>query len=264
MWYTGQVEFNYKKSLGQNFIYDSNYLRVLVAKLGVSKQDQIVEVGAGAGTLTAVLAETDAQILSIEIDQRLQPILTKRLQNYRNVNLVCGDALQQDYQQLPPFRLIANVPYYITTPLLIKFLSLPNCRNINILVADEVAKRITARVGTPEYGALSILCQLQADCDIVQFVPRTMFTPQPKIDSAFVRLTKKTSVLNPDLNNLLKAVFAARRKTMLNALSGALRIDKSTTAMILEQTGIALTARPEQVTPTEYWKICTLSTKYRK
>lgn len=256
------MEFEYKKSLGQNFIYDVGFLRVLVKKLNVQPTDVVVEVGAGAGTLTQALAETNCQVHAVEIDQRLQPILTKRLANYANVKLTFADAMEFDFSQLPPFRLIANVPYYITTPLIMKFLALPNCQELNVLVAAEVADRIVSPHGTALYGALSVSCQLLADCKILTTVPRTMFTPQPKIDSAFVCLKKNGQSMDKTMERLLKGVFAARRKTMLNALSSALSVDKTIVTKILNEAGIDCNLRPEQIVPTQYAKICAISRKY--
>lgn len=253
------MEFEYKKSLGQNFIYDKDFLRALVKKLDVQPTDIVVEVGAGMGTLTRALAETGCQVYSVEIDQRLQSHLTKNLQSYSNVHLIFDDALTYDFSKFPNFRLIANVPYYITTPLIMKFLAASNCYEVNVLIADEVAQRIVELPGTSLYGALSVSCQIQADCKILQMVPRTMFTPQPKVDSAFVCMKKNGTPYNPKLASLLKSVFAARRKTILNALSKTLSLDKVATEKILATVGINPTCRPEQITPTEFAKICALS-----
>ncbi len=255
------MEFEYKKSLGQNFIYDTDFLRALVKKLKVQPNDVVVEVGAGMGTLTRALAETGCQVYSIEIDQRLQPHLMKNLEAYKNVNLIFNDALVYDFSKMPKFRLIANVPYYITTPLIMKFLAATNCTEINVLIADEVAQRIVEKPGTALYGALSVSCQIQAKCQILQNVPRTLFTPQPKIDSAFVCMKKNGTNYDVNLATLLKGVFAARRKTMLNALSRTLNLDKTSTEKILMEVGVSPTCRPEQVTPTEFAKICALSHK---
>lgn len=256
------MEFTYKKSLGQNFIYDVGFLRSLIKKLNVLPTDIVVEVGAGAGTLTQTLAETGCQVHSLEIDQRLQPILTKRLSLYSNVDLVFADATQYDFSHLPSFRLIANVPYYITTPLIMRFLALPNCRELNVLVAAEVAERIVSPSGNALYGALSVSCQLQADCKILANVPRTMFTPQPKVDSAFVCLKKNDQVFDSSMEKLLKGIFAARRKTMLNALASALNVDKNIVEQILQAANIDATLRPEQITPTQYAKINAISHKF--
>ena len=256
------MEFEYKKSLGQNFIYDIGFLRALVKKLNVKPTDVVVEVGAGAGTLTQALAETGCQLYSLEIDQRLQPVLQQRLQPYQNLELIWSDALKYDFSHLPSFRLIANVPYYITTPLIMQFLTLPNCQEVNVLVADEVAERIIATTGNALYGALSVTCQLQADCKILERVPRTMFTPQPKVDSAFVCMKKNGRPVQSSLEKLLKGVFAARRKTILNALSRTINVDKTVAEQILRGSGIEITLRPEQITPTEYAKICAILRKY--
>lgn len=256
------MEFEYKKSLGQNFIYDIGFLRTLVKKLKVQATDTVVEIGAGAGTLSQALAETGCQLHCLEIDKRLQPILNERLQPYANATLTFADALEFDYRHLPSFRLIANVPYYITTPLIMRFLSLPNCRELNILVADEVAERIVAPHDNAQYGALSVTCQLQADCKILTVVPRTMFTPQPKIDSAFVCLKKNGQLADKNMATMLKGIFAARRKTLLNALSSALKVDKETAGKILGAADIDGTLRPEQITPTQYAKISVISRKF--
>lgn len=258
------MEFAYKKSLGQNFIYDTDFLRAMVAGLHITKDDTIVEIGPGAGTLTKVLAAQGGTVQAVEIDARLKPILQKELAACANVHLIWGDALQQDFAGLAQFRLIANVPYYITTPLIMKFLAMPNCTDINILVAREVADRIVAPVGTAAYGALSVACQLLARCDIVKIVPRTMFTPVPKVDSAFVRLVKNGQAVDAGLTKLLKGVFAARRKTMLNALAMALGCEKTVVAAILQQAGVAADLRPEQVTPTQYAQIRVISLNYGK
>lgn len=255
------MEFEYKKSLGQNFIYDLDFLRALVKKLNVQPDEIVVEVGAGMGTLTQVLAETECQVYSMEVDRRLQPYLTERLNSYPNVQLVFEDALKYDFSKLPKFRVIANVPYYITTPLIMQFLFLPNCTEVNVLIADEVAMRIVEAPGSALYGALSVTCQLQAECKILQNVPRALFTPRPKVDSAFVCLKKNGKPYDPTLSKMLKGVFAARRKTMLNALSSALIIDKQTCEKILNEVGIELTSRPEQVTPTQFAKIHEISRK---
>lgn len=256
------MEFEYKKSLGQNFIYDVGFLRTIIKKLEVKSTDTVVEVGAGAGTLTQALAESGCQVYSLEIDQRLQSILKERLDKYENVELKFADALKYDFSQLPPFRLIANVPYYITTPLIMKFLALPNCLELNVLVAAEVAERIVAPHNTTLYGALSVGCQLLANCKILTSVPRTMFTPQPKVDSAFVSLKKNGYAIDDKMEKLLKGIFAARRKTMLNALSSALSVDKSVAKEILTQAGIDMTLRPEQITSTQYAKISEISRKF--
>ncbi len=256
------MEFEYKKSLGQNFIYDIGFLRSVVKKLNVQSTDVVVEIGAGAGTLTQALAETKCQIYSLEIDQRLKPILNQRLSEYKNINLIFADALQYDFNYLPKFRLIANVPYYITTPLIMQFLALPNCCELNVLVAEEVAERIVSSSGNNLYGALSVSCQLQAECKILETVPRGLFTPQPKVDSAFVCLKKNDQPIDSKIEKLLKGIFAARRKTMINALSRAINVDKTVAEQILAEAKVDANLRPEQITPTEYAKICAISHKY--
>ncbi len=257
------MNFEYKKSLGQNFIYDLDFLRVMISGLDIKPSDKIIEIGAGAGTLTKVLAEHKADITTVEIDERLKPILQKELASLENVNLCFEDGLRKDFSEIKDFRVIANVPYYITTPLIMKFLNAPNCTDINVLVAKEVAERIVANMGTKEYGSLSVVCQAKAKCKILKIVGKEMFRPMPKIDSAFVSIVKNEINLDHGLERLLKGVFASRRKTILNSLSNTLHINKEKTMMLLNECGIDSTVRPENISPTEYLKINQLSTKYK-
>jgi 16S rRNA (adenine1518-N6/adenine1519-N6)-dimethyltransferase len=258
-------KFQYKKSLGQNFIYDLVFLRSLVKDLDIRPHNYIIEIGTGAGTLTKVLAESGASIKTIEIDGRLEPALTKEFAATPNVTLAIGDVMKMDFATEPEFRLVANIPYYITTPIIMKFLALPNCMDINILTAGDVAKRIVARSGA-EYGALSVTCQCFGDCFITKSVGKEMFTPRPKIDSAFVRIIKNNNQnIDRDLfAKLLKGVFASRRKTMLNALSNSFDLPKTEAAEILQAAGIDGGVRPENVSPTKFTELCQILTKFGK
>jgi 16S rRNA (adenine1518-N6/adenine1519-N6)-dimethyltransferase len=256
--------FNYNKSLGQNFIYDLAFLRSITDKLDILPTDRIVEIGTGAGTLTAVLAEYGAEVTTVEIDERLKPLLTKQFEKMPNVHLVWGDALEMSFDGA--FRVAANVPYYITTPLIFQFLYDDNCRDISILVAKEVAERITARPATPEYGALSVACQIYGRCEIIKTVPKEVFTPQPKIDSAFVRIIKNGETPNVDkrfFSNMLKGLFSRRRKTILNGLLPMGR-PKEEIIEILTACDISPAVRAETLPPSKFAELCQRMTKRDK
>jgi 16S rRNA (adenine1518-N6/adenine1519-N6)-dimethyltransferase len=255
------TSFRYKKSLGQNFIYDTKFLRSVVRDLDINKKDFICEIGTGAGTLTKVLVETSAEIFTCEIDRRLQPILEKEFADIKNVTLKFADVMKLDFSSVGEFRLIANVPYYITTPIIMKFIGIHNCKDINILVASDISKRIAAKPNSKDYGALSVTCQCFADCKIIKFVGREMFTPAPKIDSAFVRICKKDiGIVNVDLlNKIIKGVFETRRKTMQNCFKRM-----GLPVGVLTDCGISLTARPEELPPSKYIEIAEKITNYNK
>ena len=277
--------FVFKKSLGQNFILDQGFLRGIVEELGIETIDTVVEIGTGAGTLTRVLAQKAGRVISYEIDRRLMGILEKQLAGLDNVQVVFEDALKADilfdgqgcgsellrrdapYNDV--FVVVANIPYYITTPLIIKFLNDPHCTRICVLVQDDVARRIVAKPGGKDYGALSVTCQVYGKCKIIKLVPREMFIPKPNVDSAFVVIDKYNPEQNQQpqhrhnpnqkfldtLETTLKGLFAARRKTILNGLSHLLDIDKASAREILAQAGIDENMRPEQITPQQFVKL---------
>jgi 16S rRNA (adenine1518-N6/adenine1519-N6)-dimethyltransferase len=257
------MDFKYKKSLGQNFIYDIGFLRSVVAELDIKPTDTVLEIGAGAGTLTKVLAQCKPRIRTVEIDERLRPVLERELSG---VEIVFGDVMKLDFDDLPPFRLVANVPYYITTPILMKFLTHQNCTDINILVAADVAARIIAEPSTPEYGALSVVCQVCGECRIIKAVGKEMFTPRPKIDSAFVRIIKHdaANIDHVKFARLLKGVFSARRKTVQNSLSAALCVSKETANRILSCCGISPNVRAEELEPAKFTELLQKSSNYNK
>jgi len=255
--------FEYKKSLGQNFIYDADFLSSIVRELKITKGEHIVEIGTGAGTLTRSLADTGASIKTVEVDTRLKSYLENEFRNDKNIELVFADATKIDFSTEPKFRLVANVPYYITTPLIFQFLALPNCTEIDILVAEDVAKRIVAKPATAEYSALSVACQNACDCKIIRSVGRHLFIPVPKIDSAFICMTKK-STIHRISGDILKGLFATRRKTIQNGLMTTLKIDKATATAILSACNIAPTTRAETLPPSKFVELQQIVTKFDK
>jgi len=246
--------FFFKKSLGQNFIFDEGFLESIIRELGLGKDDTIIEVGTGAGTLTRVLARRVKQVITYEIDRGLESILQKQFEGFDNIELHFTDAMKtKDFP--PDFKVVANIPYYITTPLILKFMNIQGCREICVLIQEEVANRIVARPNGKEYGALSVTLQSQAECKIIKKVPRTLFKPVPNIDSAFVVIKKNGNKPNQYFDRLVKGMFASRRKTALNALKNAMNLDTQTARELLAVVGIGETIRPEQITVAQFVKL---------
>jgi len=250
--------FFFKKNLGQNFISDEGFLGGIVAQLNLTKEDTIVEVGTGAGTLTRVLARKVKRVITYEIDRTLEPILQKQFEGFDNIELHFADAMKvQDFPS--DFRVAANIPYYITTPLILKFLANDACKEICVLIQEEVANRIVAKPGGKEYGALSVTLQAQADCRIIKKVPRAMFKPVPSVDSAFVVIRKTSNeqlaTSNEGFDRLVKGMFAARRKTALNALKQTFNLDTQTARDFLAGAEIGEAVRPEQITVPQFVKL---------
>lgn len=225
--------FKFSKSLGQNFLIDDNVIDKILDGARLSETDKIIEVGPGIGTLTREMGKTAKNVVAIEIDKTLIPILQETLSDLDNVEVVNEDILKVDVQGLineklegGPVKLVANLPYYITTPIVMKFLEedIP-VTDIVVMVQKEVADRMNAKPSTKDYGALSVAVQYYCDTEIVAKAPRHMFVPQPKVDSIViglhVREEKKYKVDNEDIFfKTVKASFGQRRKTLLNSLGG--------------------------------------------
>ena len=218
--------FSFKKSLGQNFIIDPNILRNIVSHADLTLSSGAIEIGPGIGALTEHLARACKKVVAFEIDQRLLPVLEDTLSPYDNVKIVHSDILEADVQKviademqgIEDIMVVANLPYYVTTPILMKLLNdrLP-IRGFVVMMQKEVADRITARPGTKEYGSLSIAVQYYATADVVMTVPKTVFMPQPNVESAVIKLIKHNEppvkVIDEDfLFIVTRASFAQRRK----------------------------------------------------
>ncbi|MFJ5717996.1 16S rRNA (adenine(1518)-N(6)/adenine(1519)-N(6))-dimethyltransferase RsmA [Neobacillus sp. NPDC093127] len=228
--------FSFKKSLGQNFLIDTNILKKIVSFADLNENSGAIEIGPGIGALTEQLARTSKKVVAFEIDQRLLPILKDTLSPYPNVNIIHKDVLEADVQAvfaeefsgIDDVMVVANLPYYVTTPIIMKLLEdkLP-IRGIVCMLQKEVADRISARPGTKEYGSLSIAIQYYTEAETVMIVPKTVFVPQPNVDSAVIRLTKReqpaVTVKDEDFFfQITKSCFAQRRKTLLNNLTSQL------------------------------------------
>ncbi|MFB5284810.1 16S rRNA (adenine(1518)-N(6)/adenine(1519)-N(6))-dimethyltransferase RsmA [Peribacillus sp. Hz7] len=264
--------FSFKKSLGQNFLIDTNILHRIVDFAELTEESGAIEIGPGIGALTEQLAKRSKKVTAFEIDQRLLPILADTLSPYQNVKIIHQDILKADVQQviseefagIRDLMVVANLPYYVTTPIILKLLAdrLP-IRGIVCMLQKEVADRIAAKPGTKEYGSLSIAIQYYTEAETVMIVPKTVFMPQPNVDSAVIRLTKREKPLvevkdEEFLFQVTRASFAQRRKTILNNLSSQLPSGKEKKEQIieaLEETGIDPTRRGETLTIEEFGRL---------
>ena len=232
--------FSFKKSLGQNFLIDPNILTRIVDHANISEDTGTIEIGPGIGALTEHLARRSKKVVAFEIDQRLLPILNETLSPYSNVEIIHSDVLKADvktvieekFTDVKDIMVVANLPYYVTTPIIMKLLEekLP-IRGIVVMLQKEVADRISAKPGTKDYGSLSIAVQYYTTAEIVMTVPKTVFVPQPNVDSAIIRLTvlDQPAVEMKDEDfffQVIKASFAQRRKTILNNLTNQLPLGK--------------------------------------
>lgn len=253
-------QFHFKKGYGQNFLTDTNLLCAIVKDAGITPQDVVLEIGAGAGALTRQLAQVAKQVVVYEIDTNLKPILQENLKEYSNINLIFQDFMQasaaQLQQQLPsPCKVVANLPYYITTPIVFKLLQdVPNVQSLTIMVQKEVGERITASAGNKTYGVLSVMLQHKGNCSIKRIVKRNMFTPAPKVDSCIVHihLYPQTFAYESTFQTLVKVAFSMRRKQMLSVVSGAMHISKPMLEAWCQAQGLPLTVRAEQLTVKQF------------
>ena len=255
-------EFQFKKKFGQNFLIDPHVLDKIVDAAQITKDDFVLEIGPGIGTLTQYLCENARQVLAVEIDDKLIPILKETLQPYENVEVLHGDILKQDIQQIAdtyndgkPIKVVANLPYYITTPIIMElFESHVPLANVTVMVQKEVADRMKAEPGTKDYGALSLAVQYYAKPYIAAFVPPNCFMPRPNVGSAVIRLDclarVPVEVHNEKLMfRLIRASFNQRRKTLQNGIanSAELSFTKEQAARAIEQAGFDVRIRGEKL-----------------
>ncbi len=249
----------YKQSLGQNFLYDEGLLAELTEAAGVTKDEDVLEIGPGCGSLTKHLCAAANRVLAVELDERLIPLLRAFLEEYRNLTVVQGDVMALNLREVTkdlnkPFAVVANIPYYITTPLIRMLLTggLPVSR-LALMVQQEVADKILASPGEESWGPLSILCRFLCEPRLAVRVPAEMFTPPPKVDSAFVvlplRETPAVEVRDREMFfRVANAAFAMRRKTMLNNLCATFRADRAQAAAWMEAAGLDERIRGERLT----------------
>ena len=250
--------FSFKKQFGQNFISDTNLLESIVSLAGVDQDATVLEIGCGAGTLTRALAAKAGRVIAYEIDKKLQPVLAETLAGVDNAEVVFRDFLRQDMAELesklPPYTVVANLPYYITTPLVTKFLDEAHkAKALVVMVQDDVARRFCAREGTPDYGAITAAIARRASAEIVKSVPRRMFFPVPNVDSAVVRLTFAEGRIPvrdaATYRATVRAAFLSRRKTLENNLMQAFSLPREEARDILRRAGVPDKARGETLSP---------------
>ena len=254
-----ESNLRYKQSLGQNFLYDEGLLAELTAAAGVTKDEDVLEIGPGCGSLTKHLCDAANRVLAVELDERLIPLLHAFLDEKKNLTVVQGDVMSLNLQEVTaelkkPFAVVANIPYYITTPLIKLLLGgdLPVSR-LALMVQQEVADKILARPGEDGWGPLSILCQFLCEPRLAVKVPAEMFTPPPKVDSAFVVLPVRekpaVEVKDRDLFfRVANAAFALRRKTMVNNLCATFRVDRAKAVEWVTGAGLDEKIRGEKLT----------------
>ncbi len=258
-----KYEFAFQKKFGQNFLIDGHVLDKIIAAAEVTKEDCVVEIGPGIGTLTQYLAEAARNVIAIEIDKMLIPILQETLADYDNVTVIHQDVLKTDLRELVrehnegrPVKVVANLPYYITTPIIMNLFEgrLP-VSSVTVMVQKEVAQRMQAGPGTKDYGALSLAVQYFAVPYIAANVPPNCFMPRPRVGSAVIRLTRheKPPVEVDDeqaMFQIIRASFNQRRKTLVNSLHNSPQISKTKEEILraLEQMGLSQTVRGEALT----------------
>ena len=269
--------FNFQKKFGQNFLINTRILEDIIEAAQITKDDFVLEIGPGIGTMTQYLCESAREVVAVEIDKNLIPILADTLSAYDNVEVINDDILKVDIKALAeernagrPIKVVANLPYYITTPIIMGlFESHVPIDSITIMVQKEVADRMQEGPGSKEYGALSLAVQYYADPKIVVNVPPSCFMPQPKVGSAVIRLTRHeqppVEVENEKLMfQIIRASFNQRRKTLANGLNNfpELNLSKETIQQCIEELGVAPTIRGEALSLEQFAKLSNIIGKH--
>lgn len=260
-----KYNFNFQKRYGQNFLIDTHVLDKIIDAANITKEDCVLEIGPGIGTMTQYLAEAAREVIAVEIDDHLIPILKDTLSEYENVSIIHNDILKVDIAKLveeknggKPIKVVANLPYYITTPIIMGlFESHVPIDSITIMVQKEVADRMQSGPGSKDYGALSLAVQYYSDPAIVANVPPNCFMPRPNVGSAVIRLTRHdTPIVNVESESYLFAVIRAsfnqRRKTLVNGLTNGGVATKEEVASVLEEMNLSPSIRGEALTLSEF------------
>ena len=268
--------FVFQKKYGQNFLIDPHVLDKIVAAAGIGPDDFVVEIGPGIGTMTQYLAEAAGKVVAVEIDRNLIPILSETLADYENVTVINEDVLKLDiakladeYNQGRPIKVVANLPYYITTPIIMGlFENHVPIKSITVMVQKEVADRMQVGPGTKDYGALSLAVQYYAKPKIVANVPPNCFMPRPKVGSAVIRLERyekpPVEVKNEKLMfRIIRASFNQRRKTLVNGLKNSQEIpfSKEQIEQALGMCGLSLSVRGEALTLAQFAQLANAFTE---
>lgn len=273
-----KYQFAFQKKFGQNFLIDPHVLDKIIGAAGVTKEDMVLEIGPGIGTMTQYLAEAAREVVAVEIDNNLIPILKETLAEYDNVTVINEDILKVDIRKLAeehnggrPIKVVANLPYYITTPIIMGlFENHVPISSITIMVQKEVADRMQVGPGTKDYGALSLAVQYYARPQIIANVPPNCFMPRPKVGSAVIQLVRyeepPVQVDNEKLMfRLIRASFNQRRKTLVNGLKNSQELDfsKEEIEKAMVETGIPVNVRGEALTLKEFADLANAFNKLR-
>ena len=268
-----KYEFMFQKKFGQNFLIDTHVLEKIISAAGITKNDCVLEIGPGIGTMTQYLAENAGHVVAVEIDRNLIPILKETLADYNNVTVINEDilrvdikALAEEYNGGKPIKVVANLPYYITTPIIMGlFESGVPIDNITVMVQKEVADRMKEGPGSKDYGALSLAVQYYAEPEIVANVPPNCFIPRPNVGSAVIRLDRyaEPPVQTADeqfMFSVIRASFNQRRKTLVNGLSNApgLNVSKEKIKEVLARMELSETVRGETLTLEQFAQLADL------
>lgn len=252
--------FSFAKKYGQNFLIDGNIVSNIVKNAGITKEDTVLEIGPGIGTMTQVLCEQAKNVIAVEIDKRLIDVLTFTLRDYDNVTVINSDILKCNIEELCKqyssngrLKVVANLPYYITTPIIMELLEKNNnsvIESITVMIQKEVAERLGAEPGNKDYGAITLSINYYSDANIVMNVPASCFMPRPNVDSAVIRMDiyDKPPVATMDevkMFKVIKAAFSQRRKTLVNSVSSSTDIAKETILKSLNEMGLSESVRGE-------------------
>lgn len=268
-----KYNIHFQKKFGQNFLVDEHVMRKIIKAAHITEDDCVLEIGPGIGTMTQFLCEAAGKVLAVEIDRSLIPVLENTLSEYDNVSVICGDILKQDIRALSekynhgrPFKVVANLPYYITTPVVMGFLEKDTeIESITVMVQKEVAERMQAVPGSKAYGALSLAVAYYAEAYIAANVPQNCFIPRPNVASAVIRLTKYSKppveVKNKELMfSIIRASFQQRRKTLCNGIknSAELNYRREDVENVLMKMGLESDIRGETLTLAQFAQISDL------
>lgn len=271
-----KYQFRFQKKYGQNFLIDPHVLEKIIAAAGITREDFVLEIGPGIGTMTQYLCEEAREVLAVEIDRALLPILSDTLREYENVTILNEDILKVDIHRIArekndgkPIKVVANLPYYITTPIIMGlFESHVPVDILTVMVQKEVAERMQSGPGTKDYGALSLAVQYYAKPEVIAHVPPNCFLPRPGVGSAVIRLTRhETAPVKAENEKLLfqiiRASFNQRRKTLINSLhnAGICSLSKEDLAQVLEGLGIPANIRGEALTLDQFAALSNLLQK---
>ncbi len=252
--------FSFKKQFGQNFLTDGNLLRAIVADAGVEKDTTVLEIGPGAGALTRALAEKAKRVVAYEIDKNLQPVLQETLAGCENVEVVFRDFAKVDLKEvekeLGDYVVVANLPYYITTPIVMRFVEeATRCKSVTVMVQEEVALRFCATAGSADYGAITAAIARKGKATLKRKVSRNLFIPRPNVDSAVVHLDFSGEGIFVEsekaFRETVRCAFLNRRKTLENNLMQTFRITRGEAGELLALLGIDEKARGETLTPNQ-------------